>query len=324
MAARQMSGDKVGSHRKIIFGTRNSKLALWQTNHVAKELVAAHPGIVFSIKQISTLGDQLIDRPLPEIGGKGLFTAELDRALQQGEIDIAVHSLKDLPTQESNGIQVLPVLLRADPRDVIISKRGHSLNQLPVGSVVGTSSYRRQSQVKAIRPDLNIRSIRGNVPTRISKVLDEDFDAVILAAAGVIRVGQRANITAWLSLEDMLPAPGQGMIAATCRSSDTQLITLIHCLQDQASTAHVQSERTFLAAMGGGCLAPIAAYCRALETDPSQFLLTGRVATLDGTKLLTEQLSGPDPQVLGRRLADVILNQGGKEILESARNTSEC
>ena len=318
MAAAPLPGDGAGSRRKIIFGSHKSKLALWQTNQVARALAAAYPEIEYSIQQYSTLGDELIDRPLPEIGGKGLFTAELDRALQQGEIDIAVHSLKDLPTQDSNGIVVLPVLSREDPRDVLISSQGRTLDRLPIGSVVGTCSYRRQSQLKALRPDLEVRSIRGNVPTRILKVMDGEFDAVVLAAAGVIRVGQRKVVSKWFSFEEMLPAPGQGMMAATCRSSDSDLISSIRSLQDPATTAHVQAERAFLAAMGGGCSTPIAAYCRTLDSESRQFLLTGRVGTLDGAQILTDQLSGTDPQVLARQLADAILNQGGKEILCAA------
>jgi hydroxymethylbilane synthase len=317
MSGETATNDTTAPKQKIVFGSRKSRLALWQTHQVASQLAAAFPNIETSVKEFSTRGDQIIDQPLPEIGGKGLFTAELDRALELGEIDIAVHSLKDLPTQHSSNIKVLPVLQREDARDVLISATGQSLDQLPAGATIGTSSYRRQSQLLAIRGDLEIRSIRGNVPTRISKVFQGEFDAVILAAAGVIRVGQLESISMWFSLNEMLPAPGQGMIAATCRSSDTETISIIRRLQDRPSTMAVTAERAFLAAMGGGCSAPIAAHCQPLDPDGDEIELTGRVGTIDGSRIVTDQIKGSNAETLAAELAEAILKQGGREILEA-------
>ncbi len=203
-SARETSGRK-----KLVFGSRRSALAQWQTWEVGKRLVALNADLQFVVHNISTRGDQQIDQPLPEIGGKGLFTAELDRALLQNEIDVAVHSLKDLPTQVTEGLIIVPVLERDDPRDVLISRGGQTLAELPQGATVGTSSYRRQSQLLALRPDFNVRPIRGNVPTRIAKLKSEPYDAVVLAAAGVGRLDCQAMITERLSLKNMLPAPGR-------------------------------------------------------------------------------------------------------------------
>lgn len=322
MAAVTGPRDNGHRNRHIVFGSRKSKLALWQTNHVAQQLVAAHPGVEFSIKEITTIGDRQIDQPLPEIGGKGLFTAELDRSLEMGQIDIAIHSLKDLPTQATPGVAVIPVLPREDPRDVLVSISGCSLRQLPSGSVVGTSSYRRQSQLLAIRPDLEVRPIRGNVPTRISKAVSGEYSAVVLAAAGVIRVGQRDAISEWLSVDEILPAPGQAAIAANCRSDDLETIRLIRTLSDQVTVNSVTAEREFLAAMGGGCSAPIAAYARITDAGSGQMTLTGRVGAIDGSRMVTRDAVGTIHSQLATRLATTILNEGGKEILKSVNDNS--
>jgi hydroxymethylbilane synthase len=307
--------------RNIVFGSRKSKLAPWQTNQVARQIAAAFPHVETSVQELSTKGDENIDQPLPEIGGKGLFTAELDLALARGEIDVAVHSLKDLPTQQSSSITVLPVLAREDPRDVLISTSGQTLGQLPAGAIVGTSSYRRQSQLLAIRRDLEIRSIRGNVPTRISKVWAGEYDAVVLAAAGVIRVGHHEAVHMWFSLKEILPAPGQGIIAATCRSSDTQMISVLKSLQDRATTVMATAERAFLTALGGGCSAPIAAHCRALDPNGNELELTGRVGTIDGSRIVTEQLTGSNAEDLAAQLGAAILKKCPRQILQEIKNS---
>ena len=303
--------------QSLIFGTRKSKLALWQTRHVVEKLRAAHPHVQVEIQEFSTVGDRQTQQPLPKIGGKGLFTAELDEAIQNGKIDIAIHSLKDLPTEPTNQLIVLPLLTREDPRDVLVSKSQHSLMDLPSGATVGTSSYRRQSQLLAKRPDLNIRSIRGNVPTRIAKVDTPEYDAVVLAAAGVIRLGRVDQVADWLSLTDILPAPGQAAVAATFRADNHKLNELLQPLIDSPTHRAVVAERNFLAAMGGGCSSPIAAYARLCEHDDSAIILTGRLASVDGKNVATKELTGTDINNVANELAESILEDGGQEILDS-------
>lgn len=303
--------------QRLVFGSRKSKLALWQTHHVAQRLVAIQPNLEIEIKEFSTAGDRQADVPLPSIGGKGLFTTELDDAINRREIDVAIHSLKDLPTQPNRHLQVMPVLAREDPRDVLVSSNGRTLAELPPGSVIGTSSYRRQSQLLALRPDLKIRSIRGNVPTRIAKVSTNDYDAVILAAAGVIRIGMRDAISQWFPLADMLPAPGQAAIAATFHDDDLELLRLLRLLADPATTRFVTLEREFLTAMGGGCSAPIAAHACFRDSDSEEIVMTGRVGSMDGTQVVTRQRSGENDDSLALQLAKTILDAGGREILQS-------
>ena len=310
-SARESSGRK-----KLVFGSRRSALAQWQTREVGNRLVALNANLQFFVHHISTRGDQQIDQPLPEIGGKGLFTAELDRALLRNEIDVAVHSLKDLPTQLTGGLTIVPVLERDDPRDVLISRDGQTLVELPPGATVGTSSYRRQSQLLALRPDLNVRPIRGNVPTRIAKLKSESYDAVVLAAAGVGRLDCQAMITERLSLENMLPAPGQAIIAATCRADDLETVSMLTAISDRQTTDCATAERTFLSALGGGCSAPIAAYARfEAAHSEAKLTLTGRVASIDGRQLITEQGVGVEPGRLAQHVAQRILAAGGSRLV---------
>lgn len=303
--------------RKLIFGTRKSKLAMWQTHRVVNQLCAAHSDIEVAIQEFSTVGDRQTEQPLPKIGGKGLFTAELDAALQTGDIDIAVHSLKDLPTQPTNNISILPLLVREDPRDVLISANDLKLSELKPGATVGTSSYRRQSQLLALRPDLNVRSIRGNVPTRIAKKDTPDYDAVILAAAGVLRLGMDDVISDWFSLSDMLPAPGQGAVAATYHEENTDVVKLLEPLVDGNTNQFVAAERLFLAAMGGGCSSPIAAYARLATPEQNEIKLTGRLSSIDGTQVITEEQIGTDIHGMATDLAKSILENGGQVILDA-------
>lgn len=316
MAAGEKSTGQ-STKRKLIFGSRKSKLAMWQTHRVVDQLRAVHSELEVEIQEFSTVGDQQTEQPLPKIGGKGLFTAELDAALQAGEIDIAVHSLKDLPTQPTDRIAILPLLEREDPRDVLISKDKQKLSELKPGSTVGTSSYRRQSQLLALRPDLKVKSIRGNVPTRIAKVDTPEYDAVILAAAGVLRLEMNDMIADWFPLPDMLPAPGQGAVAATFREDNSEAIRLLDPLVDENTNQFVAAERMFLAAMGGGCSSPIAAHACHFETESNQITLTGRLSSVDGKSVITQSRSGIDIQEMANELANSILENGGNEILAS-------
>jgi hydroxymethylbilane synthase len=299
----------------VVLATRRSALARKQTEAVQEALARAWPGIAFEKRLISTEGDRTLDRPLPEIGGKGVFTQELEAALRSGQADLAVHSLKDLPVQDPPGLCIGAVLRREDPRDVIVSSNGGGLDAINEGSVVGTSSLRRRSQLLASRPDLRIQSIRGNVETRIEKVRIGEFDAAILAAAGLLRLGLEREIASWLSLEEMLPAPGQGAIAVQCRADDQVALELLAPLDDGPTRAEVEAEREFLAALGGGCTAPVAA--NAKHADGS-LILRGVVASLDGEKVIRVVRSGSDAHELGQSLAVEALALGAQEIIAHA------
>jgi hydroxymethylbilane synthase len=297
----------------ITVGTRKSQLALWQTNHVIDELLAAWPGLSFSLRTFSTTGDQVLDLPLPAIGGKGLFTEALENALRSGEIDIAVHSLKDLPVADPPGLTVGAVLSRADVRDVLVSREGYNLQTLPQGAVVGTSSLRRQAQLLAARPDLDVRSIRGNVETRIRKVMEGEYDAAVLASAGVERLGLDEHEGRSLTLDEMLPAPGQGALAVQCRAGDEAVLALLAAVDEDDVRNAVTAERSFLLALGGGCAVPVAAYAQA---EDGGWNLRGLVADPGGKSLVRVSGSGDDPQVLGQELADRASRAGAGEILD--------
>lgn len=293
-------------------GTRTSQLALWQTNHIIQLLQTAHPAVRCEIHPFVTSGDKTLDQPLPAIGGKGLFTAELEQALLRGEIDLAVHSLKDLPVVQPEGLTVGAIPKRADVRDVLISTESLTLDALPQGAIVGTSSLRRQAQLVVQRPDLTIRSIRGNVDTRIRKAQSGEYDAVILAAAGLTRLNLTHYITEWLPLETMLPAPGQGALAVQCRADDADTLELLKAIHDAASAAATTAERTFLIGLGGGCSAPIAAYA---HYDGTLLRLIGFVATPDGHRTIRIRGKGEDPFSLGYQCAQQALAEGAKAFL---------
>lgn len=302
----------------IRFGTRGSALALWQTRYVMAELMAANATVTAAYEIYSTKGDRVIDVPLPQVGGKGLFTAELEAALHAGDIDCAVHSLKDLPTEQPAGLALGAIMPRADARDVLISRSGKTLLELPQGAVIGTSSHRRGAQLKAIRPDIQLADIRGNVDTRIKKALDSDgqYDAIMLASAGLDRLGFVDVITERLSPELMLPAPGQGAVAVQMRSEWDGIahFTALHCVD---TALCVTAERAFLAGLGGGCSVPVAAY--AVVTDGA-VEVTGRVCALDGSTVITVATQGTcetlaDAAVLGATLAEMALAQGAATLL---------
>jgi hydroxymethylbilane synthase len=282
---------------------------------VIELLQAAWPGLACDARPIVTSGDrtQASGEPLPEIGGKGLFTAELEQALREGEIDLAVHSLKDLPTEESSGIVLGAVCPREDVRDCLVARDGLTLAELPAGAVVGTSSLRRAAQLRALRADLEIRSIRGNVDTRVRKVREGEFDAVVLAAAGIRRLGLEDAVTEWLSGDTMLPAPGQGALAVQCRAGDERVLALLAAIDDPGTRAATKAERAFLRALGAGCTAPVGAYAEALNLEYVR--LEALVATPDGREVVRVSGQG-EPEEVGRRLAREALAAGADRILE--------
>ncbi len=299
---------------RLIFATRPSALARWQTQWVIATLQKAHPGLVCREEVIVTHGDRVLDKPLPEIGGKGLFTQELEAALLSRRVDAAVHSLKDLPTEMPPGLTVGAIPARAEVRDALVSANGYTLETLPPGAMVGTSSLRRAAQLRVLRPDLRIRPLRGNVDTRIRKALEGTYDAIVLAGAGLVRLGLTEQVSQWLPLEVMLPAPGQGALAVQCRATDEQTLRLLQALDDPATRAAVAAERAFLAALGGGCAVPVAAYAQALPQGGLR--LTGFVGAPDGRGHWRGSLSGSTPEALGQTLAAKALAEGARQWLE--------
>jgi hydroxymethylbilane synthase len=286
--------------RTLTIGTRGSKLALWQTEHVAQRLEKTAPGVRCRIETLVTQGDRRLDQPLPEIGGKGLFTAELEEALRRRQIDLAVHSLKDLPVDDTPGLVIGAILSRADVRDVLVARGGWTLATLPHGAVVGTSSLRRQAQLLAVRSDLAIRSIRGNVDTRVRKVISGEYDAALFAGAGLLRLGLESYISEWLSVDLMLPAPGQGALAVQCRADDLATLDLLAAIDDRFVRTAVWIERQFLQGLGGGCSAPIGAYAivgssgRGAEEISAQAV----VGTPDGRRLIRVEANGAEPEAV--------------------------
>jgi len=294
--------------RELIAGTRGSALALAQTRWVADRLQALSPGLTVRTEIIRTTGDALPDQPLSRITDKGLFTRELGAALMAGRIHLAVHSLKDLPTDSAPGLTIAAVTEREDVRDVLVSWRNQGLDDLPAGSRVGTSSPRRMAQLLARRPDLNVAGIRGNVDTRLRKALSGEYDAVVLAAAGLRRLGLADQVTQYLTLEVMLPAVGQGALAIEARSDDTETLALVAGLQHQPTRLATDAERSFLRALGGGCRMPIAAYA---EVRGADLTLRGLIASADGRSLRRGELAGRADQAaeIGRELARRLVAQ---------------
>ncbi len=297
---------------KLTFATRPSALARWQTNTVCQQLHAAWPELRCQSVTITTKGDRVIDKPLPEIGGKGLFTHELEEAMRSGRVDGAVHSLKDLPTGDTPGLIVGVIPERANPQDVLVSPAGHTLDNLLPEAVVGTSSNRRRAQLLAYRSDLQIKPIRGNVDTRIQKAQSRDYDAVVLAAAGVLRLGLEEHISQYLPFAIMLPAPGQGAMAVQCRAEDTQTLEYLKAIDHLPTRLAVSAERAFLKTLGGGCSLPVGTLA---TVDGNEITLQAVVADLDGATQLHFSATDTDPQALGAKLGARALTQGAGELL---------
>jgi hydroxymethylbilane synthase len=307
--------------KEIIIGTRGSKLALWQAEWIKSELERLYPGLVVELSRIKTTGDRILDAPLAMIGGKGLFVKEIEDALLEGAADIAVHSIKDVPTAFPAGLHLPVICRREDPRDALISNQQSavsSFKDLRRGAVVGTSSLRRSCQLLNARPDLKIEQLRGNLDTRLRKLDEGLFDAIILAAAGVKRLGWTGRISEILGTGICLPAIGQGAIGIECRTDD-QINKLIAPLNDAATSVCVRTERAFLGKLEGGCQVPIAAYARLTPGPGSEMLvMEGLVGSLSGDVIIREKIEGPagEAEALGIRLAEKILARGGKKILD--------
>lgn len=301
------------STNRIRIGSRGSSLALFQASHITSLLQAAWPEVVCETIVFSTRGDKTLDAPLPEIGGKGLFTAELEQALRDEFIDIAVHSLKDLPVEDSPAITVGAVTSRADVRDVLVARDGWTIETLPGQAVVGTSSLRREAQILMIRPDLRVRSIRGNVETRVRKVIDGVYDATVMAAAGLQRLNLTEHISEFFNVEDFLPAAGQAALAVQCRAEDDVTLAFLAAIDEKNARAATTAERSFLSALDSGCSAPVGAYARIAED--ALIHLSGLVASRDGLSVVRVEGRGMDAVGLGRETADRALTKGAKEIL---------
>ena len=296
---------------RLRIGSRGSQLALWQANHIAGQLRGQNHQVEIEI--IHTTGDKIIDVPLAKVGAKGMFTKEIEEALAAGRIDLAVHSLKDLPTELSAEFEIAAIPAREDPRDAFCSVRYSSLQELPQGARVGTSSLRREAQLKALRPDLIVHPLRGNVDTRLRKLEGGDYDAVILACAGLRRLGRAAAIRQVIDIEVMCPAAGQGALAIEVRAGDSTVRDALAFLDEVAARAETDCERALLKKMGGGCQVPIGANAKLAE---GMLHLEAVVASPDGKSVLRESLSGPEPSALGELAAGKLLERGGSSILE--------
>ena len=307
--------------REIRIATRQSALALWQADYVKARLEAAHPGLRVSLLPMTSRGDKLLDAPLAKIGGKGLFVKELENALLDGSADIAVHSMKDVPMEFPAGLGLYAICEREDPRDAFVSNRYARLADLPQGSVVGTSSLRRQAQLLALRPDLEIRFLRGNVNTRLAKLDAGDYDAIILAAAGLIRLGFAERIRESLTVEDSLPAGGQGAVGIECRTDDAEVHALLEPLHHFDTECRVAAERALNRRLNGGCQVPIACYA---VQEGELLWLRGLVGQPDGGLLLRAEARGPvnDPAGLGVAVAEDLLAQGAQGILDAVYGAS--
>jgi hydroxymethylbilane synthase len=314
LSAHNSLGDEVKD--KIVIATRESKLALWQANNVKAQLETLYPDMTVELLGMTTKGDQILDSPLSKIGGKGLFVKELEAALIEGRADIAVHSMKDVPMAFPAGLGLAVICEREDPSDAFVSNRFDSLDTLPNGAIVGTSSLRRSCQLKMQRPDLIIKDLRGNVNTRLKKLDDGEYDAIILATAGLVRLKMQDRIRQRIPAETSLPAGGQGAMGIECRSDDVQMIELLAPLQHEETAIRVTAERAVNERLNGGCQAPIA--CFAILTDDTLWL-RGLVGSPDGKNIIEGDIRGhkDDAKSLGVQLADELLARGADVILDA-------
>ena len=302
--------------KTLKIATRQSPLALWQANYVKDRLQQLYPDLTIELVPMVTKGDVILDSPLAKIGGKGLFVKELENALLNKEADIAVHSMKDVPMQFPEGLGLAVICQREDPRDAFVSNSYHTFAELPQGAVVGTSSLRRQCQLKALRPDLDIRSLRGNVGTRLSKLDNGDYDAIILASAGLIRLGLADRIASFIDVEQSLPAAGQGAVGIECRTDDVQVHALLAPLADAETTYCVRAERAMNNHLQGGCQVPIGGYA---VLQQGQLYLRALVGDIDGSRIIRAEGKSAveNAEVLGVQIAEQLLAQGADKILQT-------
>ncbi|MBU3023711.1 hydroxymethylbilane synthase [Aestuariibacter sp. A3R04] len=302
----------------VRIATRKSALALWQAEYVKARLLEAHPHLSVELVPMSTQGDKILDTPLAKIGGKGLFIKELEVAMLEGRADIAVHSMKDVPVDFPEGFGLHAICPRENPFDAFVSNRFDSIDALPEGAVVGTSSLRRQCQIRKHRPDLVIKDLRGNVNTRLARLDHAEYDAIILAAAGLIRLGLQDRIAQQLPPELSLPAVGQGAVGVECRNDDHELIALLTALNDETTADRVTAERAMNTRLEGGCQVPIGSFA---TLDSTTLTLTGMVGSVDGTTLLYASATGHKARAreLGVEVADALLAQGAGEILQALK-----
>lgn len=301
--------------KKLVIATRKSPLAMWQAEFIKAELEKAHSHLQVELLPMTTRGDQLLDSPLSKIGGKGLFVKELEQHLLDGTADIAVHSMKDVPMFFPEGLKLGPICQRENPYDAFVSNRYQTIDQLPEGAIVGTSSLRRQCQLQRYRPDLVVHSLRGNVQTRLSKLDAGEFDAIILAAAGLTRLAMQQRIASIIDSTISLPACGQGALGIELRVGDEQTAALIDVLRDEQTSICVTAERALNTRLNGGCQVPIGGFA---ELSGDTLLIRGLVGSVDGKQMLYAQAQGPKEQAeqLGIQVADELLAQGADKILE--------
>lgn len=302
--------------KTLKIATRQSPLALWQANYVKDRLQQQYPDLTVELVPMVTKGDVILDSPLAKIGGKGLFVKELENALLNKEADIAVHSMKDVPMQFPEGLGLAVICQREDPRDAFVSHSYRTFAELPQGAVVGTSSLRRQCQLKALRPDLDIRSLRGNVGTRLSKLDNGDYDAIILASAGLIRLGLADRIASFIDVEQSLPAAGQGAVGIECRTDDMQVQALLAPLADAETTYCVRAERAMNNHLQGGCQVPIGGYA---VLQQGQLYLRALVGDIDGSRIIRAEGKSAveNAEILGVKIAEQLLAQGADKILQA-------
>lgn len=305
--------------QKIRIATRKSPLALWQAHHVRQQLLNLHPELTIELVEMTTQGDKILDTPLAKIGGKGLFVKELEHGLLTGQADIAVHSMKDVPVEFPEGLHLAVIMAREEPFDAFVSNEFQDLASLPQGAIVGTSSLRRQMQLLMLRPDLQIRMLRGNVGTRLAKLDQGDYHAIILAAAGLIRLGLAERIRSTFQPEQMLPAIGQGAIGIECRIEDIETHQLIQPLNDTLTEQRVLAERAINSRLGGSCQVPIAGFA---TVTGQQLTIRGLVGDPQGTKILRSERVGllADAQHLGNTVAEDLLMQGAEALLQLVGN----
>lgn len=304
---------------KIRIASRESALALWQSEHIKAQLESLHPGLEVEIVGMTTKGDQILDVPLAKIGGKGLFVKELEQSMLAGNTDIAVHSMKDVPMHFPEGLELAAICKRESPFDAFVSNQYNAIDELPEGAIVGTSSLRRQSQIAALRPDLQVKGLRGNVNTRLGKLDAGEYDAIILADSGLRRLGFHDRIKQVIPAEQSLPAVGQGALGIECRSNDTEIKKLLAPLIDEETNFCVRAERAMNTRLEGGCQVPIAGFA---ELSNETLTLRGLVAAIDGSKILTAEstvsIKQSKPETLGIKIAEQLLEQGAEKLLEAA------